>query len=74
MFQEFPKMLYRDADTTIVGDKIGEEVLRTKGWHDFGQQPKPQGEKPADSAAAGTADAKPAAKRPTRQQPKPQGE
>ncbi|WP_269497825.1 hypothetical protein [Castellaniella sp. S9] len=60
MFQEFPKMLYRDDKNTIANDAEHENALRTDGWHDFDAEPKAE-EKPSDQPRRG---------RPSRAEPK----
>lgn len=39
MFQEYPKMLYREDKYLIVGGEEYEAAARSEGWHDYGEQP-----------------------------------
>lgn len=59
MFQEYPKMLYKDGQNVIANDAEHEATLRNDGWHDYGQEPKAQAE----------GQAKPEATKPSRNQP-----
>jgi len=35
--KEFPKMLYRDAETCIVSDADKQAGAEKDGWHEFGK-------------------------------------
>lgn len=45
MFQEYPKMLYREDKYMIVSGEEHEVAARDEGWHGYGEQPatKPAG-------------------------------
>ena len=47
MPQEFPKMLYKGDQYNICDDADQEAKGRASGWHDFGDPPAAQPEKPA---------------------------
>lgn len=47
MFQEYPKMLYREDKYMIVSGEEHEATARSEGWHGYGELPAI---KPASSA------------------------
>lgn len=43
---EFPKMLYKGDEHTIVPSKEEQADAEKQGWHEFGKEPKRRGRPP----------------------------